>query len=305
MMVTFIDAHRGAYGVEPICAELTIAPATYHAHKARQADPTRRPARSVRDAELKREICRVWTEHHGVYGSRKVWRQLQREGFVVARCTIERLMRELQLHGSVRGRRVRTTIPDDAANRPRDLVNRDFTATRPNQLWLADLTYVATRRGFVYVALVIDAFARCIVGWRVAGSLRTDLVLDALEQALCDRRPGPAPNLVHHSDRGAQYLSIRYTERLAEAGIEPSVGSRGDSYDNALAESVIGLYKTEVINRRSAWCSVEAVELATLEWVDWFNRQRLLAPIGYVPPAECEEQYYRSQATPAMPDGVT
>ena len=172
--------------------------------RARQADPTRRPARSVRDAELKREICRVWTEHHGVYGSRKVWRQLQREGFVVARCTIERLMRELQLHGAVRGRRFRTTIPDDAANRPRDLVNRDFTATRPNQLWLADLTYVATRRGFVYVALVvalvIDAFARCIVGWRVAGSLRTDLVLDALEQALCDRRPGPAPNLVHHSD---------------------------------------------------------------------------------------------------------
>ena len=223
MMVTFIDAHRGAYGVEPICAELTIAPATYHAHKARQADPTRRPARSVRDAELKREICRVWTEHHGVYGSRKVWRQLQREGFVVARCTIERLMRELQLHGSVRGRRFRTTIPDDAANRPRDLVNRDFTATRPNQLWLADLTYVATRRGFVYVALVIDAFARCIVGWRVAGSLRTDLVLDALEQALCDRRPGPGAK-PGASQRPRSAVSLYSLHRTVGGGRDRALG---------------------------------------------------------------------------------
>lgn len=304
-MVKFIDAHRGAYGVEPICAVLPIAPATYHAHKARQADASRLPARVGHDDGLKAEIRRVWTEHHGVYGSRKVWRQLKREGFAVARCTVERLMRELNLQGAVRGRRFKTTIPAHAAERPQDLVERNFTATRPNQLWVADVTYVATWRGFVYVAFVIDAFARRIVGWRVTQTLRTDLVLDALEQALYDRPLDSAQGLVHHSDRGVQYLSIRYTERLAEAGIEPSVGSRGDSYDNALAESVIGLYKTEVTNRRGPWRSVEAVELATLEWVDWFNHRRLLAPIGYVPPVECEEQYYRRQETPAMVAGVT
>ena len=304
-MVTFIDAHRAAWGVEPICAVLPIAPATYYAHKGQQADVNRLPARAVRDGRLKAEIRRVWTENRGVYGSRKVWRQLQREGFEVARCTVERLMRELNLQGAVRGRRVRTTIPDGAADRPQDLVDRNFMATRPNQLWLADLTYVATWRGFVYVAFVVDAFARRIVGWRVTQTLRTDLVLDALEQALYDRPLDSAPSLVHHSDRGVQYLSIRYTERLAEAGIEPSVGSRGDSYDNALAESVIGLYKTGVINRRGPWRTVDAVELATLDWVDWFNNSRLLAPIGYVPPVECEEQYYRSQKAPAMVAGVT
>ena len=278
---------------------LPIAPATYHAHKARQADPTRLPARAVRDGQLKVEIRRVWTDNRRVYGSRKVWRQLRREGFEVARCTVERLMRELNLQGAVRGRRLTTMVPDDAADRPQDLVERNFTATRPNQLWLADLTYVATWRGFVYVAFVVDAFARRIVGWRVTQTLRTDLVLDALEQALYDRPLGSAPALVHHSDRGVQYVSIRYTERLAEAGIEPSVGSRGDSYDNALAESVIGLYKTEVINRRGPWRTVEAVELATLDWVDWFNNSRLLAPIGYLPPVECEEQHYRRPDAPA------
>ena len=272
-------------------------------HKARQADPSLRPARAVRDDRLKTEIRRVWTEHHGVYGSRKVWRQLRREGIVVARCTVERLMRALQLQGAVRGRRLRTTVPAEAVDRPRDLVSRDFTATRPNQL--ADLTYVATRRGFVYVAFVIDAFARRIVGWRVTRTLHTDLALDALEQALCDRPLGSAPGLVHHSDRGAQYLSIRYTERLSEAGVAPSVGRRGDSYDNALAESVIGLYKTEVIERAGPWRGVEAVELATLEWVDWFNHRRLMAPIGYVPPVECEERYHRRLTAPAMSAGVT
>ena len=214
-MVRSIDAHRAGWGGEPICAVLPIAPATYHAHKARQADPPRLPARAVRDGGLKAEIRRVWTENRRVYGSRKVWRQLQREGFEVARCTVERLMRELNLQGAVRGRRLTTTIPDDVADRPQDLVERNFTATRPNQLWLADLTYVATWRGFVYVAFVVDAFARRIVGWRVTQTLRTDLVLDALEQALYDRPLGAAPQLVHHSDRGVQYVSIRYTERPA------------------------------------------------------------------------------------------
>ena len=304
-MVTFVDAHRGAYGVEPICEVLPIAPATYHAHKARQTDVSRLPARAVRDEQLKAQIRRVWTENGGVYGSRKVWRQLQREGLAVARCTVERLMRELNLQGAVRGRRLQTTVPDGAPDRPQDLVERNFTATSPNQLWLADLTFVATWHGFVYVAFVVDAFARPIIGWRVTQTLRTDLVLDALEQALYDRPLGAAPQLVHHRDRGVQYVSIRYTERLAEAGIEPSVGSRGDSHDNALAESVIGLYKTEVIDRRGPWRTVEAVELATLDWVDWFNHSRLLAQIGYVPPVEREEQYYPSQEAPVMVAGVT
>ena len=304
-MVRFIDTHRAGWGVEPICAVLPIAPATYHTHKARQADVRRLPARAVRDGRLKTEIRRVWTASRQLYGARKVWRQLQREGVEVARCTVERLMRDMKLQGAVRGRRVRTTMPDGAGERPMDRVERNFTATRPNQLWVADLTYVATWRGFVYVAFVVDAFARRIVGWRVAKTLRTDLVLDALEQALYDRPLGSAPALVHHSDRGVQYLSIRYTERLAEAGIEPSVGSRGDSYDNALAESIIGLYKTEVINRHGPWRRVDAVELATLDWVNWFNHHRLLAPIGYRPPVECEALYYRRQEAPVMVAGVT
>jgi len=291
-MVSFIDEHRATYGVEPICAMLPIAPSTYYEQKARQADPDRLPTRTKRDLELRPEIERVWQENFRVYGARKVWRQLNRERIRVARCMIERLMRDLGLSGAVRGRKFKTTIADDTAARPSDLVCREFTASRPNQLWVSDLTYVATWQGFVYVALVIDVFSRMIVGWRASRSLRTDLALDALEQALWARPT--SDGLVHHSDRGVQYLSIRYTERLAEAGIEPSVGSVGDSYDNALAESVIGLYKTEVIRRRGPWRNLEDVEFATLEWVDWFNNRRLLEPIGNVPPAEFEDVYYCS-----------
>jgi transposase InsO family protein len=302
MMVAFIETHRGAYGVEPICAQLPIAPSTYYEHKVRETDPTRLPPRAQREATLRTEIKRVWDDNFRVYGARKVWRQLCREKVTVARCTVERLMRQMGLRGAIRGRKFKTTIPDETATRPTDLVNRTFTATCPNALWVADLTYVATWRGFVYVAFVIDVFARMIVGWRVSNSLRTDLALDALEQALYSR-----PNsgrLVHHSDHGVQYLAIRYTERLAEAGIEPSVGSVGDSYDNALAESVIGLYKTEVIQRQGPWRHGEAVEFATLTWVDWFNNRRLLEPIGHMPPVEYEEAYYRLQETPAMGAGV-
>jgi transposase InsO family protein len=298
-MVSFIDENRGVYGVEPICAVVPIAPSTYYQHKARQADPMRLPNRTQRDAVLRREIHRVWEENFEVYGARKVWKQLRREGFDVARCTVARLMREMGLQGAVRGKRFKTTIPDEVSARPLDLVDRDFTASRPNELWVSDLTYVVTWRGFVYVAFVIDVFARRIVGWRASTSLRSDLALDALEQALYDRLEDSVDRLIHHSDRGVQYLSIRYTERLAEAGIEPSVGSKGDSYDNALAESVIGLFKTEVIRRRGPWRSLEDVEFATLEWVAWFNHSRLLKPIGDVPPAEYEEAYYRRQEAPA------
>jgi len=297
-MVAFIDAHRAEYGVEPICAELPIAPSTYYEHKAREADPGRLPPRVVRDAELCTSIQRVWHENYRVYGARKVWKQLRREGRPVARCTVERLMGRLGLRGVVRGRRCRTTIPADLADRPADRVQRQFAASRPNQLWVADITYVATWAGFVYVAFVIDAFARRIVGWRVTRSLYTDLVLDALEQALHARRA--SRGLIHHSDHGSQYLSIRYTERLAEAGIEASVGSVGDSYDNALAESIIGLFKTEVIHARGPWRTLDAVEYATLEWVDWFNNRRLLESIGHVPPAEYEQAYYRLNEAQAM-----
>jgi len=292
-MVSFIDEHKETHGVEPICALLPIAPSTYYQHKAQQANPDRVSNRSRRDAALRPEIRRVWDENFQVYGARKVWRQLNREEIPVARCTIERLMRAEGLSGVVRGRKFKTTIADDAAARPSDLVCREFTASRPNQLWVSDLTYVATWQGFVYVAFVIDVFSRMIVGWRASRSLRTDLALDALEQALW-ARPA-ADRLVHHSDRGVQYLSLRYTERLAQVGIEPSVGSVGDSYDNALAESVIGLYKTELIRRRGPWKHLEAVEFATLEWVDWFNNRRLLEPIGNVPPAEFEDVYYSGQ----------
>jgi putative transposase len=302
-MVSFIDTYRNEYGVEPILRELPIAPSTYYEHRARGRDPWRLSRRAQRDAVLCPQIRRVWEENFRVYGVRKVWRQLNREGSTVARCTVERVMRQMGLEGAIRGRKARTTVVDDTVARPGDLVQRDFTARRPNELWVADLTYVATWRGFVYVAFVIDAFARRIVGWRVSGSLRSDIALDALEQALYDR--GCGDGLVHHSDRGVQYVCIRYTERLAEAGIEPSVGSVGDSYDNALAETVIGLYKTEVINRGGPWRSLESVEFATLEWVDWFNNRRLLEPIGHIPPAEYEEGYYQSQEGPVMAAGVT
>ena len=300
MMVGYIDAHRDIYGVEPICAVLPIAPSTYYEAKAREANPGRLSARAQRDAALKPEIERVWHENLRVYGVRKVWLQLKREGFAVARCTVRRLMRELGLKGAVRGRTTKTTLPATAEVCPLDRVNRDFKVPRPNALWVSDLTYVATWRGFVYVAFVIDAYARRIVGWRVSSSLRTDLALDALEQALYDREVHDEGGLVHHSDRGVQYLSIRYTERLAEAGIELSVGSVGDSYDNALAESIIGLFKTEVIRQRGPWRSLEDVEFAVLEWVDWFNHRRLLEPIGDVPPAEKELAYYRQLTESAL-----
>jgi len=299
-MVGFIDDHRQAYGVEPICRVLPIAPSLYYELKARERDPGRRPARARRDVVLGEHVRRVWRENREVYGARKVWKQLQREGHAVARCTVTRLMRQLGLAGVVRGRKFKgTTIADPAATRPPDLVTRQFRAVRPNQLWVADLTYIATWRGFVYVALVIDVFSRRIVGWRASNSLRSDLALDALEQALYDRPLGESERLVHHSDRGVQYLSIRYTERLAEAGIEPSVGSRGDSYDNALAESVIGLFKAEEIHRRGPWKGLEEVEFATLEWVAWYNVHRLLEPLGYVPPAEFEKAYHDRQTAPA------
>jgi len=291
-MIAFIDDHRDAYGVEPICKVLPIAPSTYHAHAARRADPGRLPARAKRDAALSVEIRRVFEENFRVYGVRKVWRQLGREGIAVARCTVARLMRAMDLEGVVRGKRIRTTIGDPAAPCPLDRVNRQFRAPRPNALWVSDFTYVATWAGFVYVAFVIDTYARRIVGWRVSRTAHAGFVLDALEQALHERRPVQGDGLVHHSDRGAQYVSIRYTERLAEAGIEPSVGSIGDSYDNALAETINGLYKAEVIHRRGPWRSFEAVEFATLEWVDWFNHRRLLEPIGNMPPAEAETRYY-------------
>ena len=290
-MKTFIDDHREAYGVEPICKVLPIAPSTYYEHAARKAAPERLPARLRRDEALCAQVQRVWSENFAVYGVRKVWRQLRREGFDVARCTVERLMRRLGLRGVLRGKALRTTVSDRAMPCPQDHVNRQFQASRPNTLWVSDFTYVSTWQGFVYVAFIIDVFARRIVGWRVSSSARTDFVLDALEQALYARQPVQG-GLIHHSDRGVQYVSIRYTERLAEAGIEPSVGSVGDSYDNALAETINGLYKAEVIHRQS-WKSREAVELATLTWVDWYNNRRLLSSIGNIPPAEAEAAYYR------------
>jgi transposase InsO family protein len=296
-MVAGIDSLRDTYGVESICAHLPIAPSTYWRFKAHQQDPTRRSLRVRRDAQLKDDILRVWRAHEEVYGAEKVWRQLRREGIVVARCTVERLMKALGLTGAVRGRRfVVTTTSQPEADRAPDLVARDFTATRPNQLWVSDFTYVPTADGFVYVAFVIDVFARWIAGWKVSHAMRTELVLDALDQAIHQRCTVETGDLIHHSDRGVQYLSMRYTERLADAGIEPSVGSRGDSYDNALAESVIGLYKTEVIGRRDRWTSLEAVEFATLRWVDFFNHRRLLGPIGFVPPAEYEARYHEQVA---------
>jgi transposase InsO family protein len=273
---------------------LQVAPSAYRRYVAGQKQPERRCARAKRDDVLLTQIERVWHLNMQVYGAQKVWRQLKREGIAVARCTVERLMRKQGLAGVRRGKVVRTTVPNPAAPCPRDHVNRQFVAQRPNQLWVSDFTYVSTWQGFVYVAFVIDVYARFIVGWRVSRNMQTDFVLDALEQALCARQPD-RDSLIHHSDRGVQYVSIRYTERLAEAGIEPSVGSIGDSYDNALAETINGLYKAEVIHRRGPWKTTEAVEIATLEWVSWFNHHRLLEPIGYIPPAEFEAMYYRSK----------
>jgi transposase InsO family protein len=296
-MITFIDEQRDVYGVEPICRLLPIAPSTYHAHAARRADRGTLSPRAKRDEVLKSEIRRVFEENFRVYGVRKLWRQLGREGIAVARCTVARLMKAMGLQGAVRGKPVRTTVSDKAVPCPLDRVNRQFQAPRPNVLWVSDFTYVATWTGFVYVAFVIDAYARRIVGWRVSRTAHANFVLDALEQALHERRPVRGAGLVHHSDRGVQYVSIKYTERLWEAGIEPSVGSVGDSYDNALAETINGLFKAEVIHRRGPWRSLQAVEFATLEWVDWFNHRRLLEPIGNIPPAEAEARYYEQRET--------
>ena len=291
-MIAFIDEHRVTLGVEPICRLLQIAPSTYYAHVGQRRDPRKGSMRSRRDAHLSVEIKRVFEANFEVYGARKIWRQLGREGVQVARCTVERLMRMMGLQGVVRGKAAKTTVADRAMPCPADRVNRQFQALRPNALWVSDFTYVATGRGFVYTAFVIDAFARRIVGWCVSSTASAGFVLDALQQALHDRRLVRRDGLIHHSDRGVQYVSIKYTEHLALAGIEPSVGSVGDSYDNGLAETVIGLYKTEVIRRRGPWRSLEAVELATLEWVDWFNNRRLLKPIGNIPPAEAEAAFY-------------
>ncbi|MEQ8689528.1 MAG: IS3 family transposase [Pseudomonadales bacterium] len=295
VMVDYIDLNKEKHGVESICKVLPIAPSTYYDHKEKQRHPEKRSSRAQRDDQLKADIQRIWEDNFRVYGVRKVWRQLNREDIEVARCTVERLMKMLGLRGVVRGRRVRTTLPDNLSERPMDLVNRDFKVTRPNALWVADLTYVATWRGFVYLAFVIDAFARRIVGWRVSTSLRADIALDALEQALHDRRIGEQDQLIHHSDRGVQYVAIRYADRLAEVGIDPSVGSVGDSYDNALAETINGLYKAELIRQQGPWRGVEAVEFATLKWVDWYNHRRLMESIGHVPPAELESEYYEQQ----------
>jgi transposase InsO family protein len=281
-----MEAHVESYGVEPMCRVLRIAPSTWHEHMCRKADPELRSTRAKEDERLSKEIVRVHARNFGVYGAKKVWLQLNREGFKVGRDRVARLMARLGLEGVVRGKVIRTTTPDRTAACPFDLVNRQFHAPAPNMLWVSDFTYVSTWAGMVYVAFVIDVFARRIVGWRVSRNPTAAFVLDALEQALHARRP--TDSLIHHSDRGSQYVSIRYTERLAEAGIDPSVGSVGDSYDNALAESVIGLFKTEVIHRLEPWKSFEAVEHKALEWIDWFNHQRLLELIGNIPPAEAE-----------------
>ena len=291
-MIAFIEAHKERYGVEPICRVLQFAPSTYWS--ARRRPPS---ARTRRDEQLVGEIGQVHRENFGVYGARKIWAQLNREGTSVARCTIERLMRSIGLRGAVRGRPRRTTTPSEASPRPADLVDRNFRPPAPNRLWVADLTYVRTFSGFAYVAFVTDAFSRRIVGWNASRSLRSDLALVALEQALRERsRSGHSlDGLVHHSDRGSQYLAIRYTERLAENDVVGSVGSRGDSYDNALAESIIGLYKTELVRNRGPWRGLDDLELATLEWVDWFNHRRLYGDLGHVPPVEFEQRYYDRQ----------
>jgi len=291
-MTRFVTEHKKRFGVEPICRELEIAPSTYYQRQSRPLS-----ARALRDEVLATEIRRVYDANYRVYGPRKVWRQLHREGMPVARCTIERLMRKTGLRGATRGKTWKTTFPDLSSPRPADLVDRQFKVTAPDRLWVADLTYIRTWVGMVYSAFVVDAFSRRILGWQTSTTLRTDLALDALEMALWTRRKEDVGNVIHHSDRGVQYLSIRYTERLAEAGAVTSVGSRGDSYDNALAETVIGLYKTELIRKQGPWKNLDEVEYATLEWVDWFNHRRLLEPIGYIPPAELEEMFYRGEVS--------
>nr|WP_198290451.1 IS3 family transposase [Escherichia coli] len=288
-MMPLLDKLREQYGVGPLCSELHIAPSTYYHCQQQRHHPDKRSARAQRDDWLKKEIQRVYDENHKVYGVRKVWRQLLREGIRVARCTVARLMAVMGLAGVLRGKKVRTTISRKAVAAG-DRVNRQFVAERPDQLWVADFTYVSTWQGFVYVAFIIDVFAGYIVGWRVSSSMETTFVLDALEQALWARRPS---GTVHHSDKGSQYVSLAYTQRLKEAGLLASTGSTGDSYDNAMAESINGLYKAEVIHRKS-WKNRAEVELATLTWVDWYNNRRLLERLGHTPPAEAEKAYYAS-----------
>ncbi|WP_435370991.1 IS3 family transposase [Escherichia coli] len=288
-MMPLLDKLREQYGVGPLCSELHIAPSTYYHCQQQRHHPDKRSARAQRDDWLKKEIQRVYDENHKVYGVRKVWRQLLREGIRVARCTVARLMAVMGLAGVLRGKKVRTTISRKAVAAG-DRVNRQFVAERPDQLWVADFTYVSTWQGFVYVAFIIDVFAGYIVGWRVSSSMETTFVLDALEQALWARRPS---GTVHHSDKGSQYVSLAYTQRLKEAGLLASTGSTGDSYDNAIAESINGLYKAEVIHRKS-WKNRAEVELATLTWVDWYNNRRLLERLGHTPPAEAEKAYYAS-----------
>ena len=285
--MSFIDGHKDRWGIEPICRTLRVAPSTYYAATTRAPS-----ARAIRDADLRTAIGRVWAEHRRVYGPDKVWAQLNRERTRVARCTVERLMRDLGLRGVVRGKTVRTTIGDEASSQPVDLVARRFRADAPDRLWVADLTYVKTHLGWVYVAFVIDVFSRFVVGWQASRSLHTDLALDALEMTLWRRRVRRLDGLVHHSDRGTQYLAIRYSERLAEAGIAASVGSRGDSYDNALAESFHGLFKAELIRHSGPWRGLDDVEHATLDYVDWFNHRRLHGELAMVPPAEFDASYY-------------
>ena len=294
-MTRYIDQHKVEFGVEPICRALQFAPATYYAAKSRQPS-----ARHFRDEALKPELLRIWQENRRVYGAGKVWEQLRREGLAAARCTVERLMRELGIRGVVRGKVIRTTFGDEAAERPADLVDRHFKAVAPNRLWVADLTYVRTFSGWVYVAFVIDVFSRTVVGWHASRSLKAELALDALEMVIWARRGTDLDGLVHHSDRGGQYLSIRYTERLADAGAVNSVGSCGDSYDNALAESFHGLDKTELIRKDGSWRGLEDVEHATMDYVTWFNERRLHGELGMVPPAEYEASYYAQQGPPVV-----
>jgi len=291
-MIAFIEDHRTTFGVEPICRVLPIASSSFHAHRAVAREPGRASARAKSDAVHRKDIARIWEDNRGLYGARKVWRALQREGKKIARCTVERLMKDMGLQGAVRGKKIITTNPDASQACPDDKVNRKFKAERPNQLWVSDFTYVSSWAGMVYVAFVIDVFARKIVGWKVSTSMTTAFVLHALNQAICQRCPTETDGLIHHSDRGSQYLSIKYTERLGDAGIDGSVSSVGDSYDNALAESIIGLFKTEVTKRLGPWKSASQIEWETLKWVDWFNNRRLLEPIGYITPAEAEDAFY-------------
>lgn len=280
----------GTHGVGPVCRELDIAPSTYYWHQQRRGHPEKCSQREKRDAQISREIKRIYEENYSVYGARKVWRQLLREGFSIARCTVERLMKIMDLRGVLRGKVIRTTVSRKTATAA-DRVQRQFVAERPNQLWCADFTYVSTWQGFAYVAFIIDVFAGMIVGWRVSSSMETTFVLDALEQALWARRPS---GTIHHSDKGSQYVSLAYTQRLQDAELLASTGSTGDSYDNAMAESINGLYKAEVIHRKS-WKNLAEVELATLAWVDWYNNRRLMERLGHIPPAEAEKTYYASR----------